>query len=169
MLGNPELDADIVNSAIDDMLTVLERAGVIVQDQLEFSQERYRQRRVGGTVALTPFGTLMQWNRLVAAGSSQTLDAASDLTAQRLAELAAAEMLEVEAWFSLVAQWVDEQADRVAGGARSLREPHRERGDLLRAGNGTPTRWPMISRQCCTIAWKLTPRMTCWRRLPTAG
>ena len=115
VLGNPELDADIVNSAIDDMLTVLERAGVIVQDQLEFSQERYRQRRVGGTVALTPFGTLMAVEQTRRSGLVvQTLDAASDLTAQRLAELAAAEMLEVEAWFSLVAQWVDEQADRVA-------------------------------------------------------
>ena len=40
--------ADIVNSATDDMLTVLERAGVIVQDQWSFLQERYRQRRVAG-------------------------------------------------------------------------------------------------------------------------
>ena len=115
VMGNPELDADIVAGAVDDMLTVLERAGVIVQDAMEFEEKRYRQRRVGGTVALTPFGTLMAVEHARESGIVvQTLDAASDLTAQRLAELAAAETLEVEPWLNLVGNWVDQQADRLA-------------------------------------------------------
>jgi hypothetical protein len=115
VMANPELEANIMNDAIDDMLTVLERAGVIVQDDSGFEHRHYRLRRVSGTVALTPFGTLMAVEQARRSGYVvEILDAPSDLTAQRLTELAAAEELEVEAWLSLVAQWVDVQADRVA-------------------------------------------------------
>ena len=97
VLGNPELDADIVNSAIDDMLTVLERAGVIVQDQLRVRKSA-TVSVAGGTVALTPFGTLMAVEQTLSQRARRADPGRSlDLTAQRLAELAAAEMPEVEA------------------------------------------------------------------------
>jgi hypothetical protein len=120
VMGDPEFDYDLVKGALDDMFTVLERAGVIVQADLEFAEKRHRLRRVGGTVALTPFGTLMAVEQVRQSGFVvHTLDAASDLTAVRLAELATAETLDVEAWLTLVADWLDEQTDR-PGAVRDL-------------------------------------------------
>lgn len=113
MFGNPEYEFRLIASEVDTMLTLLERAGVLVQHDIVHEQGPYTDDRTGGTVELTPFGVGMAVEEARESGLIvQTIDSPGDLSAAMLAELAVQQDLSPEEWSQVVADWLVEQPDR---------------------------------------------------------
>lgn len=98
---------------VDLLLSLLERAGVVTQQDVAFQQGRFAPERTGGTVALTPFGVVTAVDVVRAAGLEVlTLGDPAALTAADLADLAAREVVGPEGWVALLADWLATVPDR---------------------------------------------------------
>lgn len=105
--GDDEIDAEFVSSDVNLMLTMLGRAGVLVQHDAVFEKARLSERRTGGTVTLTPFGIRMAVGEARVAGMRvDTVDSPELLDATDFADMAMEQVVDVDAWFRLLVSWM---------------------------------------------------------------
>ena len=97
---------------VDRMLTLLERAGVVIQHEVTYEPSGMIERRSGGTVGLTPFGVVMVVEHARRSGVTvETVESPESLAEHDLADLAAQETVDVDTWWHLVAGWLSGQED----------------------------------------------------------
>ena len=153
--GNPDLERDSVCRDVDRMLTLLERAGVVIQHDVTYEPSGMIERRSGGTVGLTPFGVVMVVEHARRSGVTvETVESPESLAEHDLADLAAQETVDVDTWWDLVAGWLSGQED-----------PRRALAELFDTMEAAavlavllarrPTDWSTTSPPCC--ATRSTP------------
>lgn len=109
----PEYRRSESASTMDRLLQILERAGVLVQHDVGYEPIRRIERRVGGTVELTPFGVVTSVDIVRESGPEVvTIGDPADLTAQDVADLVIAQAIDPPAWVELLAEWVGHRQDR---------------------------------------------------------
>lgn len=114
--GDPDYQARRTRGDVDQMLTMLERAGVVVQRDVTHIPAAFREERVGGVVELTPFGVRTSVKEAQKAGFDvETIDSTAQLSANDLARLANQEVLSPESWMNLLVAWLGERDDRHQG------------------------------------------------------
>jgi hypothetical protein len=100
-------------SALDVLLTVLERAGLVSQTDVTYREDRYVRKREGGTVAVTPFGVAYAVEAARRAGCTVLEDRdPGDLTVEELAARADDEERSPASWWDDVCSWLGAQGDR---------------------------------------------------------
>jgi hypothetical protein len=113
--ADPEHDRREAADAVERLLTLLERAGLITQHDPEYEPTRFHRQRVGGTVELTPFGVVVAVDQVRESGVEVvTLPDPAALTAAEVADLAAEQAVAADEWLEILVEWVDHQADRRA-------------------------------------------------------
>lgn len=111
--GDPEVDRHFVASDVDRMLAMVERAGVVTQQDVQYEASRWGQRRTGGTVSLTPFGIVMVVEQTLSAGVEvETIDSPEWLSERDLAELVEQQEIDVEVWWGILTRWLAARKDR---------------------------------------------------------
>lgn len=123
--GSPEDERHESARVVDLLLTLLERAGVVVQEDVTHEPGRFAKRRTGGTVAVTPFGVVSAVDVVRDAGLEVvTVGDPAEVSAADLADLAAREAIAPEAWMALLSDWLGHATDRVGALVALLDELH---------------------------------------------
>lgn len=102
-----------LEAALDDLLTMLERAGLVVQRDVTRTEERFSARRSGGSVEITAYGIAFTVLDSERRGVEVTL--ALDprgLDAEQLIASLEDDESPLDLWWEDVASWLDVQPDR---------------------------------------------------------
>ncbi|MDP9318017.1 MAG: hypothetical protein M3O94_02870, partial [Actinomycetota bacterium] len=101
------------DGAVDDLLTMLERAGLVTQHGVTRTESEFSRTRTGGTVAVTPFGTEFAVGEARRLGIEVLLVRdPRDLSVDDLVSLAEGEEMTLEDWWDDAADWLDAQPER---------------------------------------------------------
>ena len=114
--GEPELFPAMLNHAFDQLLQLLERAGLVAQDGSVYTPSRYGgANRSAGAVRLTPVGAVIAVDLLEEQGITvQILPRFEEMTASDVAAQAGSGDLDPAKWWGVATNWLDVQPDPAA-------------------------------------------------------
>lgn len=113
-IGEPDrYFGSVVNRSFDQLITLLERAGLVIQvGAVRTTVELVGAARSGGTVELTPVGVVIAVDLLRKQGITvELLPDPEKMTAGELASLASDTELEPDEWWDVVVGWLGLQPD----------------------------------------------------------
>lgn len=110
--GDPESNRRSITRAMNVLLMLLERAGMVEQHDVTHEPTEFSQERTGGTIALTPFGVVTAVDYVRESGLDViTVGDPATMGAEDVAGLAAEQMIEPQEWSGILAAWVPHQSD----------------------------------------------------------
>ncbi|MEI2787239.1 MAG: hypothetical protein V9E82_16270 [Candidatus Nanopelagicales bacterium] len=98
-----------VSHDLDLFLRLMERAGVIEQEDATYEDDGYFKTRTGGTISLTDFGIYALAEQARAMGLVVDTIDATDLRVEKLVALADEQVVSVGQWWSLAESWLESQ------------------------------------------------------------
>lgn len=112
-LGADELYPGHASKTFEDLLTVLERAGLVTWEDTVRVERAVGSDRRDGTVTITAFGTYVAVQEARRAGIEvDVIPSDTDLTVTDLVALGTERRVEAGAWWNMAIRWLDTQPDQ---------------------------------------------------------